>query len=198
MLFAGSNFKFKEIDMKHIANLLFEANHLKKISRSGFAFLGTGKESVGEHIFSTTFIAYIMTQLEPSVDALRLISMCLVHDLPETRTGDINYFQKKYVTADTTSALADMVNETTMDAAIADLVSEFDHGESFEAKLAKDADQIALILELKTLADIGSDPPKKWLPHVLKRLQTDTGKQLAENIIQTDWDAWWLKNYVDR
>ena len=47
--------------MKKIANLLFEAKILKEIPRSGYHFLGAGKESVAEHSFSTTFIAYVMS-----------------------------------------------------------------------------------------------------------------------------------------
>jgi putative hydrolase of HD superfamily len=35
--------------MKNIANLLFEAKMLKEIPRSGFHFLGSGKESIAEH-----------------------------------------------------------------------------------------------------------------------------------------------------
>ena len=42
--------------MKNIANLLFEAKMLKEIPRSGFHFLGAGKESIAEHSFVTTFI----------------------------------------------------------------------------------------------------------------------------------------------
>jgi len=74
---------------------------------------------------------------------------------------------------------------------------EFNEGLSLEAKLARDADQLAFILELKTLADIGYNPPNKWLPFALKRLQTKTGKALAQNIMETSWDAWWLENHVD-
>jgi putative hydrolase of HD superfamily len=188
----------KETWMKDIANLLFEAAHLKRTPRSGFNFLGAGKESVAEHTFCTLFIAWVMTKVETGVDALRLISMCLVHDLPESRIGDINYVQKQYVTADETSAMNHMGGNTSLGSDISDLVHEFNKGETLEARLAKDADQISLVIELKTLADIGFKPPHKWLPYVLKRLQTETGKQIAEAIAQTDWDTWWFKNYVDR
>jgi putative hydrolase of HD superfamily len=184
--------------MKDIANLLFEAAHLKRTPRSGFNFLGAGKESVAEHTFCTLFIAWVMTKVETGVDALRLISMCLVHDLPESRIGDINYVQKQYVTADETLAMNHMGGNTSLGSDISDLVHEFNKGETLEARLAKDADQISLVIELKTLADIGFKPPHKWLPYVLKRLQTETGKQIAEAIAQTDWDTWWFKNYVDR
>jgi len=188
----------KENWMKDIANLLFEAAHLKRTPRSGFNFLGAGRESVAEHTFCALFIAWVMTRLETGVDALHLMSMCLVHDLPESRIGDINYVQKQYVTADEISAMNHMGGNTPLGSDISDLVCEFNKGETREARLAKDADQISLIIELKTLADIGFKPPHKWLPYVLKRLQTKTGKQIAEAIAQTDWDTWWLKNYVDR
>jgi hypothetical protein len=25
-----------------------------------------------------------------------------------------------------------------------------------------------------------------------------SGKMLADNILDTDWDSWWFKNYIDR
>jgi putative hydrolase of HD superfamily len=184
--------------MQAIANLLFEAAHLKRTPRSGFNFLGAGRESVAEHTYCALFIAWVMSKIEPDIDAHRLLSICLVHDLPESRMGDINYLQKLYVEADEAAALEDMAAATDIGSDVADLVQEFNGNASREALLAKDADQISLIIELKTLGDIGFNSPRKWLPHVLNRLQTDTGKQIAEAVIQTDWDAWWFKNYVDR
>jgi putative hydrolases of HD superfamily len=44
---------------------------------------------------------------------------------------------------------------------------------------------------LKDLDDIGYRPPSTWLPHVLDRLQTETGKALADAIMATRRDAWW-------
>jgi 5'-deoxynucleotidase YfbR-like HD superfamily hydrolase len=124
--------------------------------------------------------------------------MCLVHDLPEAKTGDLNYVQKKYVTADENKAVEDITRDLPFGQSLADLLYEFNSGQSVEAKLARDADQLALILDLKALSDIGYNPPKKWLPFALKRLETKTGQDLAESIMKTEWDAWWLDNYVDR
>lgn len=184
--------------MKNIANLLFEINHLKRVPRSGFAFLGSGKESVAEHSFSTAMIAYLLTEIEPDADPLRLITMCLVHDLPESRIGDLNYLQKHYVTADESAAIKDFSDDLPLGKTISDLLAEFNRGESLEARLAGDADQLALIVELKALSDIGFKPPQKWLPYVMDRLKTSAGKTLAQEIVRTDWDEWWLKNYIDR
>jgi len=183
--------------MDHIVNLLFEAKMLKEIPRSGYHFLGSGKESVAEHSFIITMIAYVISKIEPDVDALKLISMCLLHDLPETRTGDLNYVQKKYVTADENKAVAELTENLTFGAHISDLINEYNDGESKEALLAHDADQLAFILDLKSISDVGNKGPEKWLPHVLKRLKTETGKKIARGITGTSWDAWWLKSYVD-
>ncbi|CAN2040789.1 putative hydrolases of HD superfamily [Candidatus Magnetomoraceae bacterium gMMP-15] len=183
--------------MKKIVNLLFEAKILKEIPRTGFHFLGSGGESVAEHSFLITFIAYVMSQIKPETDALKLISMCLMHDLPEARMGDLNYVQKKYATAHENRALSDLTEGVPFGPAIKELVDEFNKGESTEAKLARDADQLALILELKSLKDTGSRGPDKWLPSVKERLKTETGQKLAEMIMETEWDDWWFKKLIN-
>jgi putative hydrolase of HD superfamily len=177
--------------MKKIANLLFEAKILKEIPRSGYHFLGAGKESVAEHSFSTTFIAYVMSQLLPEVDALKLINMCLVHDLAEARIGDLNTVHKKYVTADENKALEDATAGLSLGHNLVELIQEFNDGRTAEARLARDADQLALILELKELIDIGYEPPKTWIQNVIDRLQTETGKKIGEAVMQTNRDEWW-------
>ena len=177
--------------MKRIADLLFEARMLRHIPRSGFQFLGAGHESVAEHVYSTTFIAYTMAQLHPEIDRLKLISMCLVHDLPEARTGDLNSVQKAYVRSDEPKAAADALRGVAFADELRALLEEYVSGTSPEARLARDADQISLILELKDLKDIGYRPPDDWLPHVLGRLQTETGKALAQAVLDTRRDAWW-------
>ncbi len=195
---AGFRFDgFEGTDMKKIANLLFEAKILKEIPRSGYHFLGAGHESVAEHSFCTTFIAYVMSQLEPEIDALKLISMCLIHDLPEARIGDLNTVHKKYVTADETKALEDTITGLAFGHKFADLMHEFKDSLSTEAKLAHDADQLALILELKDLMDIGYEPPKTWIRNVISRLKTETGHKIAKAVMDTRRDEWWFNNSID-
>jgi putative hydrolase of HD superfamily len=177
--------------MKRIADLLFEARMLKQVPRSGFHFLGAGRESIAEHVFSTTFIAFVMTHLQPDIDARKLLCLCLLHDLPEARTGDLNAVNKAYVRADESRAAADLVEGIAFGAQIQELIAEYQEGASPESQLARDADQLALVLELKDLDDIGYRPPQTWLPHVLGRLRTETGKALAEAIMGTRRDAWW-------
>jgi len=184
--------------MNTIADLLFEAHILKKVPRSGFHFLGMGQESVAEHSFMTAFIALTMARMEPEIDGYKLLAMSLLHDLAEARTGDLNYVHKKYVSADEGKALGDALDRIAEGASLRALIDDFNEGRSREARLARDADQIALILDLKAFMDMGYAPPKKWLPAVLDRLQTQTGRKLGQDILATSFDHWWLKNYIDR
>ena len=186
------------MDMIKIARLLFEAKILKEIPRSGYHFLGAGRESVAEHCFSTTFIAYVISKLEPHIDALKLISMCLVHDLAEARTGDLNPVQKNYVQADEMRALTDAVDGLDFGGDLTELVREFNANKSKEARLAHDADQLALVLQLKDLMDIGYRPPHTWIKHVMQRLKTETGRKIGQTVMDIRRDDWWFQYSVDR
>lgn len=179
--------------MKRIAEFMMEACFLKHIPRSGYQYLGTGKESVAEHVYAATMFAYLFSHLEPEADALKLLSMSLLHDLPEARVGDLNYVQKHYVQADEKSALADALESLPFNRNIFDLIEEYDACETLEAKLAHDADQLALIIDLKYLKDRGHHTPDTWLPHVEERLKTDVGVQVATALLSENWDGWWRK-----
>lgn len=183
--------------MKAIADLLFEAKILKDIPRAGFAFLGAGRESVAEHSFAAAFIGFVMSKLEPQADAYRLLAMCLLHDLAEARIGDLNYVQKKYVTADEKQAIEDATQNVSFGDEISGLIDEFNQQETIEARLAHDADQLAFILDLKSIADVGARSPEKWLPVVRNRLKTGLGANIADEISQRKWDAWWMDGYSE-
>ena len=186
-----------ETKMKHIANLLFEVRILKDIVRSGYAFLGSGKETIAEHSFMTAFICFTMARLDPDADSEKLVTMALVHDIAEARTGDLNYVEKKYCTTDETKAISHLKKHIPFGNDIKALVDEFNLGESKEAKLANDADQISFILELKKLMDTGVKGPEKWLPIICGRLVTQTGQRIADAILKTGWDEWWMNDYSE-
>lgn len=179
--------------MKRIAELMMEACFLKNVPRSGYQFLGAGRESVAEHVYSATFIAFILSHLEPRADAQRLVTMSLVHDLPEARTGDLNYVQKHYLQKNESLALADTLRDLPFGPHLDALIAEFNAGVTLEAQLAHDADQLALIIDLKSLKDIGYQTPQTWLPHVEKRLKTTIGRNLANAVLSEEWDGWWRK-----
>jgi putative hydrolase of HD superfamily len=183
--------------MIRIANFLFEAGMLKRTPRTGFQFLGSGAESVAEHIFRTVYIGYALGRLVEEADTDKIIKLCLFHDLPEARTGDLNYVNKKYVKADTKKAVDDLAVTVPFGDEIKGLIGEFEKGESLEARLAHDADQLELILALKEYKDVGNKYADEWLEYALKRLRTDTARQLAETILKTDSSLWWFSDKSD-
>jgi putative hydrolase of HD superfamily len=183
--------------MKPLVNLLFEVRMLKDLVRSGYAFLGSGKETVAEHSFMTAFICYCLAKLDPDIDSEKLVAMALVHDLAEARTGDFNYVEKKYSKTDEAKALSHLTCGVPFGADITSLIDEFNKGETLEAKLVKDADQISFVLELKKLDDTGARGPEKWLEIVRTRLETKAGIDLADTILDTGWDEWWSKDYSE-
>jgi putative hydrolases of HD superfamily len=179
--------------MKRIAEFMLEACFLKHLPRSGYQYLGAGRESVAEHVYAATMIAFVLAQMTPKADTQRLMTMCLFHDLPEARVGDLNYVQKRYVTADEEKALEDTLKDLPFRQSISEVIDEYNACETLESKLAHDADQLALIIDLKHIKDIGHQTPDTWLPHVAKRLKTDIGIQLADAVLSESWDGWWLK-----
>jgi len=183
--------------MKNIANFLFEAGMLKRTPRSGFQFLGSGAESVAEHIFRTTYIGYILGTMVREVNVDRLVKICLFHDLPEARTGDLNYVNKKYVEADEKKAIDDLAETLPFGDDIKEMILEFIEGKTEEAKLARDADQIEMILALKEYKDLGNKYADEWLEFSLRRLQTDAGRKLSKTILETDSSMWWFSDKGD-
>lgn len=184
--------------MKNIANFLFELGMLKRTPRTGFQFLGSGTESVAEHIFRTSLIGYTLAQMEgKEVDAGKVVMLCLFHDIPEARTGDLNYVNKKYCKVDEQKAVEDLASSLPFGDDYRSIQNEFMAKESREARIAHDADQLEMILALKEYKDLGNRYADEWYPITVKRLQTEAARQLAETIWMTDSTRWWFDDDAD-
>jgi len=183
--------------MRAIANFLFEVGMLKRTPRTGLQFLGTGSESVAEHTFRTVCIGYVLAQLVPEADAHKLLKMCLLHDLHEARTGDVNYMNKKYVAVDEDKARRELAATVPFGNDIEQVAGEFNGGATLEARLANDADQLDLILMLKENKDLGNRYADEWISFAVKRLKTDVARDLAQQIMTTDSTHWWFSEKND-
>lgn len=179
--------------MDSIANFLFEVGMLSRTPRSGYQFLGSGEESVSEHVLRTVFVGYTLCKMDATLDEFRVLKMCILHDLPEARTGDMNYVNKKYVNVDEEKAVAELTESLFFGADIKAAIDEFNGKETKESLIARDADQIALILQLKECGDLGNKYSEEWISYALQRLSTENGKKLAQRITQTDSSLWWFK-----
>ena len=180
---------------RNVINFFFELGMLKKTPRSGYQFLGSGRESVADHSFRVALIGYTLARLVKTADVFKVVCLCLFHDIPEARTGDLNYVNKQYVTADEEGAISDLAGTLPFGAEMKALMDEHREGKTEESKLVHDADQLDLILELKEQNDLGNTYAVKWIEFARQRLLTEIGREMAEEILTTDSTDWWFKGH---
>jgi putative hydrolase of HD superfamily len=180
-----------------LADFLFEVGMLRKTPRTGYQFLGTGAENVAEHSFRTAVIGCVLAR-QAGADEARTTLMCLFHDLHEARTGDFNYVNHAYNRSDRVRALQDATRGTGLSAMVLGMWEELEGMETLESRLAQDADQIDLILNLKEQSDLGNRYADKWLACALERLRTEQGRALARHIAATDHTDWWFLGQDER
>jgi len=121
-----------------------------------------------------------------------VLQLCLFHDIPEARIGDLNYVNKKYVKPDEEKAVEDLARQLPFGADYRATLHEFLAKQTHEAKLAHDADQLEMILALKEHKDLGNRYADEWYPFALQRLTTDVAKRLSAVIWETDSSKWWF------
>ena len=68
------------------------AEKLKDATRHCYTS-GGRRESVAEHSWRITLMAYFVSDEFPEADIEKLMKMCLIHDLGEAFTGDIPTFE---------------------------------------------------------------------------------------------------------
>ncbi|MDY7000300.1 MAG: HD domain-containing protein [Thermodesulfobacteriota bacterium] len=181
----------REERLKRLTDFLFEVGMLRKTPRTGYQFLGTGRENVAEHSFRTAIIGLVLAR-EAKADPQKTALMCLFHDLHEARTGDFNYVNRMYNKSDRDQALRHCLAGTGLTQMVMDWWNELEGTKTLEAELAQDADQIDLMLNLKEQLDLGNEYARKWLDCSMERLRTDQGKALARKILETDHTDWWF------
>ncbi|MCL4353285.1 HD domain-containing protein [Patescibacteria group bacterium] len=188
----------KKNSNKEIVDFLFEVGILSKTPRSGFHFLGSGQQSVSEHMTRTVYVGFVLATLEKNVDSAKVMQMCIFHDLAEARTGDLNYVHQKYTFSDEEKAIKDLTDTLVFGNKILNILEEYKQRKSKEALLAKDADNLEWLLSLKEQVDIGNKRAVTWLPSTVKRLKTKTAKDLAKMILRTNSDDWWFSQKQDK
>jgi putative hydrolase of HD superfamily len=185
------------LELKNIANFLYEVGVLSKTPRSGFQLLGSGEQSVAEHVNRAVFIGYTLAMLEGDVDVAKVLKMCLFHDLVEGRVSDLNYVHQKYVKVDEDKALEELVQTVPFGSDMKASIHEYEERISKESILAKEADNLEWIISLKEQYDIGNTRSKEWIDTAMKRLKTETAKKIAAMIMKTNSNDWWFGDRND-
>lgn len=118
-------------------------------------------ESVAEHSWMLTMMAFLLKEDYPDVDMEKVIEMCIIHDLGEVFTGDIPTFLKKEKDQiKEKTILLDWVNQlsTPTQERMKSLYAEMEEQKTMEAKIYKALDKIEAVFQ-HNRSDI-----QTWLP----------------------------------
>jgi putative hydrolase of HD superfamily len=135
--------------------------------------------------------------MDPAANELTVLRLCLMHDLPEARTGDMNYMNKKYVSVDENKAVRELAEPLFFGQEIKAALEEFNGRKTKESLIAHDADQLSLIIQLKECGDLGNKYSGEWIRFAVRRLATKNARLLAKSILKTDSSHWWFKDKSD-
>lgn len=182
----------KDRDLQSIAHFIYEAGILSKTPRSGFWFLGTGQQSVAEHLLRTAYIAYALCHLTPKADRAKVIYMSIFHDFAEGRTSDLNYVHQRYGRLAESEAFKDIAREVPFGAELAKFYTEEQAKQTLEAKLVKDADQLEWLASMREEELRGNTKARAWARITYKRLKTPQGRAVARYLMKTHSDDWWF------
>ncbi len=182
----------KNESYKGVVNFLFEVGMLAKTPRSGFHFLGTGEQSVAEHVNRTIFIGYALAKIDGTVDVLKVLKMCIFHDISETRISDLNHIHQKYVERREQSAVQDISDSVPFGKDMFETLEEYEKRASKEALLVKDADTLEWLIALKEQYDTGNIRALEWMKIGISMLKTKYGKEMPEAILKTNSNDWWF------
>ncbi|MDD9908830.1 MAG: HD domain-containing protein [Ahrensia sp.] len=138
---------------------LGEAARLKDTLRSGFTNEGRS-ESVADHTWRLCLLAMLIARDRPEIDQLKLLQLCIVHDLGEALSGDVPAIRQS---ADDDKASRERVDLNTLCAALGEdqrayimsLHDEYEAAQTPEAILAKGLDKLETIFQHA----IGANPP---------------------------------------
>ena len=132
---------------------------LKDTLRSGFTNEGRS-ESTAEHTWRLCLFAMIVGGEIPECDTLRLIKLCIVHDLGEVISGDIPAIHQEPGVDKSVEERADLAKlckplPEDLRADILSLWDEYNAAQTTEAILAKGLDKLETIFQQAT----GGNPP---------------------------------------
>ncbi len=153
-------------------------------------------ESVAEHSWRVSLMAFLLRSEFPELDMDRVTRMCLIHDLGECFTGDIPTFLKTDADRETEDSLLNRWVSSMPDVVsreMSELYREMDAQQTGEAKFYKALDKLEALIQhnespLDTWAENEYDLNRRyafdavafsdWLSDLRKEILADTMEKL--------------------
>ena len=137
------------MNARKLLEALSVAERLKDTTRHCYTSKGR-HESVAEHSWMMTLMAFFMKNEFPEADFNKIIQMCIIHDLGECFTGDIPIFLKTKENEDSEEILLNnwinSLPKTTRDE-MRSLYEEMKERQTLEAKIYKAIDSLEALIQ---------------------------------------------------
>ena len=151
------------MEPRKLLDALLIAERLKDTTRHCYTAKGR-HESVAEHSWMMSLMAFWVTAEFPEADMNKVLRMCVIHDLGEAFTGDIPAFEK--TKADETKedellyqwvkSLPEKQSQEMMD-----LYQEMAERKTLEAKIYKALDGLEAVIQ-HNISDLSTWIPKEY------------------------------------
>ncbi|HRY82749.1 MAG TPA: HD domain-containing protein [Candidatus Moranbacteria bacterium] len=188
--------------MKKDIDFLFEIGKMRFLQRTWQRFFLTNIANDAEHTFRVMWLALIIANNEKAINQGKLLKLALMHDITESRTGDVDYLSRLYAKREGLLAIRDMLKNTSIEKEFMELFQENEKKETIEAQIVKDADNLDIDMELMEQRDanekifkLKSEARKKIIP---QKLFTNTAKKMFKKIYSADINSWHFNSENNR
>lgn len=137
------------MNARELLEALSVAERLKDTTRHCYTSKGR-HESVAEHSWMMTLIAFFMKNEFPEADFNKIIQMCIIHDLGECFTGDIPTFLKTKEHENSEEEFLNNWIKSLPEAARSEMISlykEMNERQTLEAKIYKAIDSLEALIQ---------------------------------------------------
>lgn len=151
------------MDPRNVLDAMLVAERLKDTTRHCYTTKGR-HESVAEHSWMMTLLAFFLRDEFPEADMDKVIRMCLIHDLGEAFTGDIPSFDKTKADEKLEDRLLDEWVKTLPEPyakEMTELYAEMNERKTLEAKIYKAVDGLEAVIQ-HNISDISTWIPKEY------------------------------------
>lgn len=179
-----------------IVDFLHECGHLKAVRRTGWSLAGAQPDdSVAAHSFRVALIAMVLAELTGVARPGDVVAAALVHDLEETRLGDLDHVARRYVGKDEGAERIRAEQLAALPAPVQGVVADAFARLSDPAvsPILRDADALEGLLQACELRDAGHPLMDEWAEDYFARLELPESKALAAAALAGESNRWWLR-----
>lgn len=151
------------MEPRKLLDTMLIAEHLKDTTRHCYTTKGR-HESVAEHSWMMTLMAFFLRDEFPEADMDKVIRMCLIHDLGEAFTGDIPSFDKTQEDENLEDRLLEEWVQTLPEPyakEMTELYAEMNERTTLEAKIYKAVDGMEAVIQ-HNISDLSTWIPKEY------------------------------------